>query len=289
MPEAGDASDPRRGDPGRPQGADPVGGAAGESEGGGRGSSRHRCEEHHPGPGGIAEDGDPVAAVGEKEPAAGCLDGRGIPGVPLHTPENAENHQADRESGDPPVRPHSPGRLQGVAPLPRHRPRPLPQNGTGGRGPALRPEHGAVVAAHQHRTGDQDQRKDAVEPRGQGEKEQLVPRDSGVQLLHDPFEQPDLVPDPGADQRQAGHRGRGGIDDVGQLLPRHPESVADRAHGRAHHQGVGVVVEEDRHPHQEGGQPRRAGPLRPPRQQVGDSLGTPRQDHHPHHADQGRR
>ena len=50
---------------------------------------------------------------------------------------------------------------------------------------------------------------------------------------------------PGADGGQDAHRGGGGVDDKGQLLPGDPAAVGDGLHDGPHRQAVEVVVQED--------------------------------------------
>ena len=50
---------------------------------------------------------------------------------------------------------------------------------------------------------------------------------------------------PGADGGQDAHRGGGGVDDKGQLLPGDPAAVGDGLHDGPHRQAVEIVVQED--------------------------------------------
>jgi len=70
-----------------------------------------------------------------------------------------------------------------------------------------------------------------------------------------------------------GHHGRRSrVDDVGQFLARHLQLVGNRAHRVAHHERVGIVVEEDAEVHEEGHQLSRAWAFCPSREPVDHSL-----------------
>jgi len=116
----------------------------------------------------------------------------------------------------------------------------------GGPGAPLGGQHRPEIAPGGDHREHQRQRQQRVEAVGNRIQEHQVGVEvelgqRGQRIAH----QPDLVADPGRDQRDAGHRRGGGIDQVGELLARDPGLVGDRTHRVADHQRVGVVIEKD--------------------------------------------
>jgi len=212
-----------------------------DRENDGRGETDEARPEQHRERVGGADDAAQIAAVdaiGEQALAAGEIE----------TDEGRRDHQDHRHGGVPPaprgvVVGRQPGALV-IGQRLRRRGHELP-----GPGAPLGGEHRPPVAPrHRHREGD-GETEDRIERERDGAEEDAERVEVRPDLLEGVADQRDLIADPRRDQGDAGHRRRRRVHQIGELLATDVVAVGHRPHGVADDEGVGVVVEEDRHPH----------------------------------------
>ena len=110
--------------------------------------------------------------------------------------------------------------------------------------------HGAVVELHHSQGNDEDKGQQGVEIIGNGPDKQLNAADAGIQIGGHAGD----GGGPGGYRSDHAHGGGGSVNEVGQLGPGNLVSVGDGTHDTAHGEAVEVVVNEDQHTQDKGGQ-----------------------------------